>query len=322
MAIQNQNQKASPVYDSVDTKESLKPVKPLKVEPANDKPQGKIRVETNAELDFRWIMIGALYFALQTEWGYKHLWSKKKYQRILREAQTTNLQVDVSIIAHRIIVSTLAEKKTDSVWKQLREKASEQARKWMNSPKPIPQWLYQTVSVLWGTDKTWNKGQIVEIDNNEMNISYVSDYSETLTANDTTFRFEKHAPQDWWIGKTLDIKWDGAHEWYEATIEERNGEEIVVRYADQSTEKLISSQQVSYFALDRVKTLFKKTQEVFKRMKKPVVSQVVPETKPEKMDVEVKQEPFQSQIKTKTEDKTKTEEKTEPSKPSEEILVS
>jgi len=97
-----------------------------------------------------------------------------------------------------------------------------------------------------------------------------------------------HAPQDWWIGKTLDIKWDGAHEWYEATIEERNGEEIVVRYADKSTEKLMSSQQVSYFALDRVKQLFKKTEDVFIKLQNQMAQAL---TQKMVVDVNIKEEP-------------------------------
>jgi len=264
------------------------PVKPLKVEVQSETEESVSRIDPDAEIDSRWIQIGALHVALKTEWGFKHLWSKKKYQKLLREAQSTNLQTDVSLLAHRIIVSMLAEKKTDSVWKTLRDKASTQARRWMNAMKPQSQWLYQTVSVLWGTDKTWNKGQIVEIEGDEIGVSYVSDYTETLTASDTNFRFEAHAPQDWWIGKTLDIKWDGAHEWYEATIEELNGEEIVVRYADKSTEKLISSQQLSYFALDRVKQLFKKTEDIFVKLQNQIAQALS-----QKMivDVNIKEEP-------------------------------
>lgn len=292
-------------HNALPKSEPSKPVKPCKIEAQADPEDLVQRIKKGDKPDERWVLIAALYISLQTEWGFKHFWSKKKYQKILREAQSINLQAGASLLAHRIIVETLAGKKLDSVWRQLQNKAREQARKWINSSVPIPQWMHQTVSILWGTDKTWNKGHIVEVAEPEMSVSYVSDYTEVLTASDTTFRFEPHAPQDWWIGKTLDVKWDGAHEWYEATIEEVNGQEIIVRYGDQSTEKLIMNQQISYFALDRVKNLYEKTQEMFKTYQTPpavvIPTNPAPQTaaKPlsnppsfEKVDVDVKMEPF------------------------------
>jgi len=141
---------------------------------------------------------------------------------------------------------------------------------------------------------------------------YLSDYKESLAVNsELTFRFEKYdLKQQWWINKKIDIKWDGAYEWYEAVIESINGDEAVVRYNDQSTETVKLSQQIFYFTMDRVKKASDKTTNTFENVKTPNLppALLIPDRVPgsptrprsnpaacEKKDVEVKEEPEELQ---------------------------
>jgi len=227
------------------------------------------RVKENYEPDCRWMQLGALYVCLKTSWGYANLWMKPRVQKAM---DSMGFDVSVLVRAHRVIVEGISGKLQGSMWKELKELAATQCREWMNSPHAVPQWVNHTISVLWKNDKTWNKGYVKDIDDNEITVTYVSDYSEGLAVNyDLTFRFEKFEMEEWWRGRTIDLRQD---RWREAVIEELVGNNKArIRYlgtiTSQTTETIDLSENLFYFTSDRITDTYEQTRNVFNLLQKP-----------------------------------------------------
>jgi len=201
-------------------------------------------------------------------------------QNSLRTVVSNDPTMSSIISAHRFVTDSMAKHSLTegTVWKQLYEKSIIQARKWMNSSRAVPQWLNQPISVLWKSDKSWNEGRISEIQDGQINVTYMEDYSELLNVDSNLqFRFEKMKPEEWWIGEKLDVKWDGKYEWYEGIIESLDSGKVNVRYLDNSAESLDLEKHVHYFSMDRSADVFQMTTKLFEDLLKPPALKIAPE---------------------------------------------
>jgi len=143
----------------------------------------------------------------------------------------------------------------EGLWAAFYRLVLNQARTWITSETPLDTWIGHSVSVWWSSTAKWNRGKITGInaDHNELHVDYGDDYDETLRLQETKLRFFNLNADEFWIGEKIDVKWDGEHEWYPATVDTvLPDNRIKVKYADDSPEELASESHCFYFISDRV----------------------------------------------------------------------
>eukprot|EP00494_Astrolonche_serrata_P022660 UN22917 len=140
---------------------------------------------------------------------------------ILRHLYLSDPTIKPVVWGHRLLMELCLHKKYSKsprrppFWHELKCRAEQLGRSWMNSRAVDNSWLYQNVSVFWDSVKQWKIGCITEVkEKDEFVVKYEENYTETL-GPDSKFRFESMNPQQWWENVSIDVSWDGEYEWYE-----------------------------------------------------------------------------------------------------------
>jgi len=218
--------------------------------------------------DRRWLWKAIFHVGLQTEWCVQHIWSKEEFQKELRRMWENDpstpapgslviMEKEILSCAHRLLIEHTFGEKLEGDWAVFYELAMNQAKNWITSVLPLENWIGHSVSVWWSSTSKWNRGRVTGVNPelNEINVDYGDDYDETLRLSETTLRFFNSAPDNWWLDEKLDVKWDGEHEWYAASVDsiaEHSENKIVVQYADGSKEDISIDSFCFYFIQDRV----------------------------------------------------------------------
>jgi len=218
--------------------------------------------------DRRWIWKAIFHVGLQTEWSVQNIWSREENQKELRRMWENDpstpapgslviMEKEILSCAHRLLIEHTFGDKLEGIWEAFYTLAVNRAKSWIHSEIPIESWIGHSVSVWWSSTAKWNRGRITGINpqDNEVHIDYGDDYDETLRLQESTLRFFNAAPNRWWLEEKIDVKWDGEHEWYPASVDSVVGDgenHIKVKYSDSSKEDISIDSHCFYFIQDKV----------------------------------------------------------------------
>lgn len=227
-------------------------------------PEGRINHDEIP--DRRWLWKAIFHVGFETRHGWRLIWSKEKYQKLLRlmlETQqpatpddSVSKQKEILQWAHRLLIEHTLDGELEDEWVEFHRLCLEQVRTWINMRVPPNIWVNHSVSVWWSSTGKWNRGRIQSIVHNEndseLNVDYGCDYDEWLKLSDTVLKFTDFQPEEWWIDQTFDVKWDGEHEWYTARVDSVKDYCVSLCYTDGSKEEInVNDVQCFYFAEDR-----------------------------------------------------------------------